>query len=286
MKSDSLDTLKWVLLPTAWAGVIGLGLAFSFGLFDRTGDLDSEVPSGELVEAVDAASVMKPVETYSVKRAPFIHPNIVEDLTGSLSDTGDQVVAINVLDSQQSNRYFGNISVGEGDSVLEPDYPWVYSDAEDANSKVEGDEPSSESKFGYRYIGSTQGGIDVLQVKESGGGSGVFNTLLLIRMAFDEGYSYSPAVHENGSKTVYEAEIHTRELIRVLGRIPLGDRWQGLVAVEGNQVIVQDQQVEMACLVEEEDVAETEQIDADLELETCEQIEEPRPLRRVYVLPN
>ena len=47
--------------------------------------------------------------TYSFKKAPFVHPKIVGDLVGSLSDAGDQVVAVNLLDSQDSNRYFGAI---------------------------------------------------------------------------------------------------------------------------------------------------------------------------------
>ena len=49
--------------------------------------------------------------TYSFRTPPFVHPKIVGDLVGSLADAGDQVVAINLLDSQDSNRYYGEIFV-------------------------------------------------------------------------------------------------------------------------------------------------------------------------------
>ena len=55
------------------------------------------------------------------------HPKIVNDLVGSLSDLGDQVVAISLLDSQDSNRYFGEIAVTPQLDPMEPSWPWIYS---------------------------------------------------------------------------------------------------------------------------------------------------------------
>ena len=66
-------------------------------------------PQGTNVRAPDA-SVGWP---YSFVQAPFVHPRIIEDLSTWLSDSGDQVVAINVLDAQGSNRYSGRVSVNE-----------------------------------------------------------------------------------------------------------------------------------------------------------------------------
>ena len=63
--------------------------------------------------------------TYSFKKAPFVHSKIVGDLVGNLSDSGDQVVAINLLDSQDSNRYFGDILVTPQTDPLVPSWPWV-----------------------------------------------------------------------------------------------------------------------------------------------------------------
>jgi uncharacterized protein len=49
--------------------------------------------------------------SYSFTTAPFINPRIVEDLSTWDSDRGDQVIAINVNDSQHSNRYAGEPEV-------------------------------------------------------------------------------------------------------------------------------------------------------------------------------
>ena len=77
--------------------------------------------------------------TYSFKKAPFVHPKIVGDLIGYLSDVGDQVVVINLLDSQDSNRYFGEIFVTPQTDPLVPSWPWVYSLDGDPNSEQLGD---------------------------------------------------------------------------------------------------------------------------------------------------
>lgn len=50
---------------------------------------------------------------YSFKHEPFVNPRIVQDLTGSSIDSDDQVVAINLLASQDSNRYYGDVHVKE-----------------------------------------------------------------------------------------------------------------------------------------------------------------------------
>ena len=64
--------------------------------------------------------------TYSFKKAPFVHPKIVGDLVGNLADAGDQVVAINLLTSQDSNRYFGDVFVTPQTDPLVPSWRWVY----------------------------------------------------------------------------------------------------------------------------------------------------------------
>lgn len=43
---------------------------------------------------------------YSFTQSEFINPRILADLSGLISDAGDQVVAVNVAESNRSNRYF------------------------------------------------------------------------------------------------------------------------------------------------------------------------------------
>ena len=46
---------------------------------------------------------------FSFTRTEYINPMIISDLVGWISDGGDQVVAVNVTDSNVSNRYFATI---------------------------------------------------------------------------------------------------------------------------------------------------------------------------------
>ena len=67
---------------------------------------------------------------------------IIKDLSGWISDLGDQVVTINLSESQDSNKYFGEVQVRNKPGKD----PYVYVQAEKAS-------------FGYRYIGKTPSGI-------------------------------------------------------------------------------------------------------------------------------
>src|SRR5512139_2310965 len=48
---------------------------------------------------------------YSFDKAPFVHPKIIEDLSTLVSDRGEQVVGINLDESENTSRYFGDIQV-------------------------------------------------------------------------------------------------------------------------------------------------------------------------------
>jgi hypothetical protein len=149
---------------------------------------------------------------YYFDHTPYVHPRIVEDLNTWLSDGGDQVVAINLTDSQDSNRYFGDVTLVE----------------------TEGEKPlvmfkKSEGYFGYRYIGSTHSGVHILQTTESGGGTGIFENLMLVVLQNGKGLF----VHED----THVIDLGTpRVLIRKLGEIPLGDRYEGTVELKGSQL--------------------------------------------------
>ena len=62
---------------------------------------------------------------FSFGHAPFISPRIIQDLSAWISDHGDQIVAINVLESQDSNRYFGNVQVRK----VEGQPPFVFNES-------------------------------------------------------------------------------------------------------------------------------------------------------------
>jgi len=79
----------------------------------------------------------------------------------------------------------------------------------------------------------TKSGVYVLETSDSGGGSGVFRNILLLTFEDDDGivcdWEKTVALHLNKRK---------RLLINKLGEIPLGDRWDGELKVEGDSIIV------------------------------------------------
>jgi len=158
---------------------------------------------------------------YSFSHPPYIHPRIVQDLSTWISDTGDQVIGINLIDSQDSNRYYGDILVKE---VPAGPFPFVY--VEEHHSDDE-----ATPYFGYRYIGSTESGIHVLRTAMDGGGSGVFVNLLFLSIQRERGAAF----RRDDRPGRPGAE---RIVLHKTGEVALGDRWEGDLRVEGNKVFI------------------------------------------------
>ena len=153
-------------------------------------------PKNRLIRDLDAAKL-------SFVNSEFINPRILDDLCGWLSDTGDQVVSINIADSNESNRYFGDITVEEPDEG----FPIVKCTSE-------------EGWISYKYIGRSFSGLHIVQTWSNGGGSGIFCNLLLVTLSLDSALEY------NGT----ENEKRTRYVIKLIGSLPLGDRYEGEIS--------------------------------------------------------
>ncbi|TVR39782.1 MAG: hypothetical protein EA402_14330 [Planctomycetota bacterium] len=146
-------------------------------------------------------------------REPFIHPTIIEAFAVWMSDSGDQVVAINLDDAQGSNRFFGDVVLQAGDN----DYPRVMIDRGD------------DGFFAYSLVGQTDSGAFIVATAESGGGSGVFRSLKAFRLIGDYG------IGQDSTKN-HLSTNRPRTLLYYLGSIPLGDRWSGDLQVQGNEL--------------------------------------------------
>lgn len=182
---------------------------------------------GDAASAQTAAPV-RTVETgYSFTRAPFVNPRILHEMGAWLSDTGDLVVAINLEDANDSNRFNT-----WGDQVEVRDFagkcPFVWwRAAPDADGY-------SRDSFGYRYVGRTDFGVHLLETAASGGGSGTFVDLLFV--AVERGYGIKhDAEREDGGVVRADRE---RIVLRKLGTIGLGDRWDGELRVLGNDLFI------------------------------------------------
>jgi uncharacterized protein len=163
--------------------------------------------------------------TYSFTKAPFVSPKIINDLSAWQSDQGDQVVEINLSDSETSNRYACEVKVAQTGNR----YPYVY-------SQDPGESPADRpTEFGYRFVGRTTSGIDVLFTSDSGGGSGVFENLILVRVSEELG---APTIAPATGRTQTMSFKRKRLVIKKLGEIGLGDRWDGVLTVKGDEISI------------------------------------------------
>lgn len=94
---------------------------------------------------------------YSFINNEFVNPKIIEELIGWLSDSGNQVVSVNITDSNKSNRHFREVTVEDS----RDNNPLVTSSYEEAT-------------FTYQYLGTSFSGVHLLQTWSNGGGSGLF----------------------------------------------------------------------------------------------------------------
>ncbi len=161
---------------------------------------------------------------YSFAQAPFISPRIIEDLSTSIADQGDQVVAINLTDAQGSNRY------GEETEVVKRPGRSPY-----VRYQIKGEEGGEGMEFGYEHIGRTTSGLDVLRTSSWTGGSGRFENLIVVRLEHDAG---GASLDDTGGKIETLTFKKQRTLIRKLGEIGLGDRWEGQLKVIGNDIAI------------------------------------------------
>lgn len=151
-------------------------------------------PKNQLIRDLETAR-------YSFITPEFINPLILGDLSGWISDSGDQIVSINISESNKSNRYHGDIKVQESEN-----YPIVESTFQ-------------EGWGSYKYIGRSFSGIHIVQTWNNTGGSGIFTNILLLTLSSDS------SLKSNGVSYRKKA----RYILKLVGSLPLGDRYQGKV---------------------------------------------------------
>lgn len=140
---------------------------------------------------------------YSFVRPEYVNPLILADLSGWMSDSGDQVVAIDLLGANKSNRYYA-------DEIIErpgSSFPLISA-------------RRGKLSFSYRYLGCSISGMHLVTTFDSGGGSGVFCNIMLVTL------SSEPSI-DAGRKGVSKRK---RLVIKKIGQIPLGDRYSGKVS--------------------------------------------------------
>jgi hypothetical protein len=163
-------------------------------------------------------------------KEPFINPKIIDDLTTSLADTGNQVVAIDLFAAQNSNRYYCEPKIEH----IRNKNPYVsYQDKDGEN-------------FRYQLVGKVNN-IYVLRTYEYGQGSGVFEELLFVKFENEKFLSY----YLNTPSLKLSAE---RFVIKKLGSINLGDRYDGWIKIKGDRLFMGKDRNKFAGVIKEDTV--------------------------------
>lgn len=151
------------------------------------------------------------LERYFVFKGRPVHPKIIQDLMTWLSDNGDQVVAINLEDSQGADRY-----CCDADVTLQVNA--------DGKTSVKADH-SGGGWIAYIFHGRTTNGLYFLEVNENGGGSGVFGTLLILKVTEEiylkENTAQNFAKYSNPK---IDKSQKKRLHLNKVGKVLLGDR--------------------------------------------------------------
>jgi hypothetical protein len=137
---------------------------------------------------------------YSFIEQNWINPRILEDLCGWISDSGDQIISINIEKSNSSNRYYGEVTAEQ----FTEHYPIVTS-------------MHNDGWFKYQYLGCSFSGVHILRTWSNTGGTGIFCNIVMVTLSLDSSYE------QKASKNVKT----NRFVIKLVGSLPLGDRYEG-----------------------------------------------------------
>ena len=165
-----------------------------------------------LVVAMGGTAAAEPLDelrkTFTVDDKP-VPPEIFADFgDADLADSGPIVVAIDARAATGSNRYA---------DPIRKQGRWIVQ-TKPSDKTLNGAEETA-----YECIGATRDNLLVLVASYNGGGSGTFYTLHILDAAA------APAFDADGKR--YE-----RLNLTVLRSVPLGDRWEGEIAISGNAV--------------------------------------------------
>jgi hypothetical protein len=132
-----------------------------------------------------------------------IHPLSLAPILGDLASEQPVLAAVDLEGSRQSGSHQSKISVRDG-TVTAHDHNggWVA----------------------YRHFGTTPSGNHVLITMVSGGGSGVFEDVVWLKLVRDQ-------VSEDGKK-------RNRTMLVKIGSFTLGDRDDGEVTLDGKKLLI------------------------------------------------
>lgn len=137
-------------------------------------------------------------------RGKSIHPRAIKDLTSWVADTLPGPIAVDVAGTFDTIRYFGDYKIQENGNVF---IDLTQEPLEDTGW------------FSYRHLGRLANGLHVIRTFDNGGGTGVFQSILLLECLID--YEYK----DNGQR-------RSMLILRRRGEFGIGDRYDGKITVD------------------------------------------------------
>ena len=167
----------------------------------------SEKPSNIHLSSEMSSALVEANQDFTYQGIP-VHPFLVKEFETWMSDNCSPVtVSVDVIAASKARNEYSTSSVTVNGSQVKA------TDADDTGY------------YQYERLGILADGTQVLEVADSGGGSGVFKKLLFVRFSTDKAYDLNGKVYE-------------RLLMTVVREFPLGDRDDGNIEVGDDGVIV------------------------------------------------
>jgi hypothetical protein len=150
-------------------------------------------------------------QTFTLQHKP-IPPEVFGDFgDADMADSISIRVTIDLLAAMGSNLYYDDVKVSQG---------WVSQ-----KRTIPGGVQPSVEEMGYSFDGVTRNGLLVVTTAYSGGGSGDFFALYILDAAPARAFDA-------------DGKLYDRLNLTVLRSIPLGDRWEGEVKIDGDAILV------------------------------------------------
>lgn len=151
---------------------------------------------------------------YSFAREELVHPLIVQELLGWISDSRETIISVDLGSSNRSNRFHGEFNVSDRDGRK-----WVEWESSEMDIL-------RKPFFKYSHIATSPSGVEMVECYDCGGGSGVFGSVGLFCLEHDRALG--------GGKDA----TRERVILKTFGSICLGDRYGGKVTYEDGFLVI------------------------------------------------
>lgn len=140
-------------------------------------------------------------------RGMAVHPRAIQDLCSWVADRLPGPIAIDVAGTFDSNRYFGDYKIQDNGNVFIDLTQHLLED---------------KGWFSYKHLGRLANGLHVIRTFDNGGGTGEFQSILLVQFRLD--YEYE----DNGKR-------RSVLVMRRRGQFGIGDRYNGKIKLDARR---------------------------------------------------